>query len=433
MKTERTKNYLPRIQDKELEDLLADFGAVLIRGPKWCGKTTSAERLAESAIYLNDPDHLEEYEEIASQQISLFLEGENPHLIDEWQTFPSVWDAVRGKCDHSPDNGLFLLTGSISPKPGSTKHTGAMRISRLDMESMSLWESDESSGDVSFAALFSKKNGPIKGRAKLDKAGITAAIVRGGWPKAIAQPPRKLSHYGEQAFVSICETDIQEATGLGLSKDTTAAILASLARNITIPVTNETIIKDVNEHGQPLSEDTFYEYIKGLRRLFVLREVPAWNPNVRSATAIRSIPKKEFYDPSIACAALGLGVDALSYDFKTRGYFFESMAGRDLSVYASALGGSLSYYRDRYGLECDFVVHLPDGRYGLFECKTGSKHIEEGSAHLNKLLKLIKERRAMEKSVVLREPEVMVIITDGEFAYRREDGIVICPLSCLKP
>ena len=433
MKTERTKNYLPRVRDEELQDLLADFGAVLIRGPKWCGKTTSAERFASSAIYLNDPDHLEEYEEIAAQQVSLFLEGDKPHLIDEWQTFPKVWDAVRGRCDHSPDNGLFLLTGSISPKPGATKHTGAMRISRLDMETMSLWESGESSGEVSFRSLFDQPEKEIKGRAKLDKYGVTAAIVRGGWPKAVANPPKKLSHFGEQAFVSICETDIQEATGMALSKETTAAIVASLARNITIPVTNDTIIKDVVEHGQPLSEDTFYEYIKGLRRLFVLREVPAWNPNIRSATTMRSLPKKEFYDSSVACAALGLGADALNYDFKTRGFFFESMCGRDLAVYAGTMGGSLSYYRDRYGLECDFVIHLPDGRYGLFECKTGSNHIQEGIDHLNRLSKLIRERKEKETSVVLREPTVRVILTDGSFAYRNEDGIIVCPLSCLKP
>lgn len=190
MKTERTKNHLPRVSDEELQDLLADFGAVLIRGPKWCGKATSAERLASSVIYLNDPDHLEEYEGIASQQVSLFLEGEKPHLIDEWQTFPKVWDAVRGKCDHSPDNGLFLLTGSISPKPGATKHTGAMRISRLDMETMSLWESGESSGEVSFRSLFDFPSREVKGRAKFDKAGITSAIVRGGCPK-LSPPLRR--------------------------------------------------------------------------------------------------------------------------------------------------------------------------------------------------------------------------------------------------
>ena len=433
MITEKTKNYQKRIIDEKVEEQLDAFGAVLLRGPKWSGKTTTSEYYANSAIYLDDYDRQEEYEMINKSNVGAFLLGESPHLIDEWQTFPKTWDAVRRFCDRSPEKtSLFILTGSYSPKQGNTKHTGSMRISTLDMETMSLWESGESSGDVSFISLFDRHT-EIVGKAKLSREGVTKAIVRGGWPVAVLNEKKNPLVYGKQALRSICSTDLKEATGMDVDPNAVLALIKSLARNITIPVKNETLISDMAESGNPVAESTFYLYLNGLRRLFVLRDVPAWNPNIRSATSIRSLPKKEFYETSIACAALNLGVDALSKDYITRGYFFESMCGRDLSVYASKYDGALSYYRDRFKLECDFVIHLPDGRYGLFECKCGDGFIEEGATHLNELEKLIRKHRSENPNVHMEMPSCKVILTDGDLAFRRPDGVFVIPLSCLKP
>ena len=433
VKTEKTKDYRPRVLDERVSEQLDAFGAVLIRGPKWSGKTTTSEHFANSAIYLDDYDRQNEYEMIARSDVGAFLEGEKPHLIDEWQAYPATWDAVRRFCDHSPDKtSLFILTGSYSPKQGNTKHTGTMRISTIDMETMSLFESGESSGDVSFISLFDP-GAKISGRAKLSKSGITHAIVRGGWPVAVLNEKSNPLLYGKQALRGICSTDLKEATGMEVDPGTALALVRSLARNITIPVKNETIISDMAESGHPVAGSTFYLYMNGLKRLFVLREVPAWNPNVRSATSIRSLPKREFFEPSIACAALNLGEEALSKDYITRGYLFESLCGRDLSVYASKYDGELNYYRDRFKLECDFVIHLPDGRYGLFECKCGDGFIEAGAAHLNRLEALIQRHRNDNPNVRIGMPSCKVVLTDGNLAFRREDGVIILPLSCLRP
>ena len=259
-----------------------------------------------------------------------------------------------------------------------------MRISTIDMETMSLFESGESSGQISFISLFDEKT-KIQAISKLTKQGITKAIVRGGWPIAVIRNNENPLLYGKQALKSLCSTEMKEATGMNVDPNSVLTLVKSLARNITIPVKNKTIISDMSESGNHVTESTFYLYMNALKRLFVIREVPAWNPNIRSSTSIRSLPKKEFYETSIACAALNLGVDALSKDFITRGYLFESMCGRDLSAYASKYDGVLNYYRDRFKLECDFVIHLPDGRYGLFECKCGDGFIEEGASNLNKL------------------------------------------------
>lgn len=433
MITNKTKDYKKRVIDEKIQEQLGAFGAVHIRGPKWCGKTTTAEYFANSAIYLDDPDHAEEYDAISKNNINLFLEGDNPHLIDEWQTYVSTWDAVRRYCDKNGDKtSLFLLTGSFSPKQGATKHTGSMRISTIDMETMSLFESGESSGEISFISLFDKKT-IIQGVSKLNKEGVTKAIVRGGWPIAVIRNNENPLLYGKQALKSLCSTEMKEATGMNIDPYSVLTLVKSLARNITIPVKNETIIADMSESGNPISEASFYIYMNALKRLFVIREVPAWNPNIRSSTSIRSLPKKEFYETSIACAALNLGVDALSKDFITRGYLFESMCGRDLSAYTSKYDGVLNYYRDRFKLECDFVIHLPDGRYGLFECKCGDGFIEEGASNLNKLEGLIKQHLKDNPNVHMELPSCKVVLTDTQFAYRRDDGVIVLPLACLKP
>ncbi len=432
MKTNKTKEYRNRIIETKLQEQLDAFGAVLLRGPKWCGKTTTAEHFSHSAIYLDDVSNEEQFNLISKNDPNYFLEGENPRLIDEWQTYPAVWDAARRYIDRNPQkSSLFIFTGSFSPKEGKTKHTGSMRISTLDMETMSLSESGESSNQISFIDLFDTST-KINGISKLNRDGITNVIVRGGWPVAVIRKNKDNSIYGKQALDSLCSTEFNEAVGMNINPLAVRTLIKSLARNISTPVSNKTILSDIRDSGHPISDSTFYIYMGALSRLFVIREVPAWNPNIRSSTSIRSLPKKVFYETSLACAALNLGNESLAKDFKTRGVLFESLCGRDLSVYASKYGGTLNYYRDRFGLECDYVVFLPDGRYGLFECKCGSGFIEEGAKHLNKLEENIKNYIADNPNTIMQAPSCKVVLTDTEFAIKREDNVIVLPLACLK-
>ena len=420
--------YISRIQDAQLNKLLDNFCAVLIRGPKWCGKSTTARQLAKSELLLNNKKLRENYDQINANDPTVFLLGDKPRLIDEWQLYPAIWDEIVSYSNENNLRNQFILTGSRSPKEGVTNHSGTMRIARIDMTTMSLFESNESNGEVSLKELFDNPNYKCHSLAKLSKKEVTKTIVRGGFPSSIVEPPTNLSIYGEQYVSAICEHDIQEASGKKLSPITARAILRSLARNISEMVDNKTIIADVVAYGRPLSEPTFYEYYDALMKLFVIEEIPAWCPNIRSKTSIRSLPKKNFFDTSIPCAVLGIGDEALNIDFKTRGFFFESMCGRDLKVYASAINGELSYYRDRLGLECDYVIHLPDGRYGLFECKCGDKYINEGIEHLNSFVKLIKESNE-KNNTNIPLPSVRAIITDEGYAITRKDGIHIIPIS----
>jgi predicted AAA+ superfamily ATPase len=425
--------YFPRLADKELKNLLSSFSAVLIRGPKWCGKTTTAKRLCKSEIKFSLKTKKGSFDDIASNNPSLFLRGAKPRLIDEWQIYPEVWDLIRDEADEKGLQAQYVLTGSSMPKLGTTLHTGTMRIARMEMGTMSLYESGESDGSVSLSSLFSDSSTAIASESKLSKTKITEAMVRGGWPQAIATPLDDLALLGQQYFKAICETDIQEAVGIALSPNTCRALIRSLARNISTEAANETIIEDVVRSGNDLSKPTFYTYFDALKRLFLVNEIPAWCPSIRSVTSMRSLPKKEFCDPSIACAALGIGTKALDEDFKARGFFFECLAGRDLKAYAQPIHGEISYYRDRLGLECDYVIHLPDGRYGLFECKCGQKDIQKGIDNLNKFDELIKKANEGDPKHFFRLPDVKAIITDEGFAFRRkEDGIFLIPLSCLK-
>lgn len=425
------ENYIDRIIDKQINALLADFCAVLVRGPKWCGKSTSASQLARSSLMLDLKKLKKYFDGIDDNAPSLFLDGDKPRLIDEWQLYPSIWDEIVAYSNRTNLRNQFILTGSRTPKPNSTNHSGTMRIARLDMTTMTLFESGESNGKISLKDLFERPEEGIGAVTSTSKKEITTAIVRGGFPSSVITPPCNVSVYGEQYVEAVCEHDIQEAAGKKLSPQTALAIMRSLARNVSELVTNRTIINDVASYGPPLSEPTFYDYYDALRKLFVIEEVPAWSPMIRSKTVIRALPKKEFFDPSVACAALGVGEDQLNKDFETRGFMFECLCGRDLKVYAGAINGKVSYYRDRLGLECDYVVHLPDGRYGLFECKCGDRHIEEGAANLNKLVELIKASNENGKARIPL-PSVRAIVTDEGYAYRRKDGISIVPLACLK-
>ena len=426
------EKYLPRIIDSIIKNYLDDFTAVHIRGPKWCGKTYTSEYFSNSEIKLNTKNQREEFDRMYLANPKLFLNGEKPRLIDEWQLYPAIWDEVKNYADEAHLKNQFILTGSFSPKAGSTNHTGSMRIVKVDMTTMTLFESGDSTGEVSLKELFDNPGKQISVFLDKQKETINELIVKGGWPEGVVNPPRNILSYGKQALTSVCDTDIQEASGMNLSPTTARVLLRSLARTLSQNVDNTTIIADVNKSGHPLSESTFYDYYNALLRLFVIKEIPAWCPNIRSKTSIRSLPKKEFFDPSLACAALGIGPEGLSKDPKTRGFFFECLVGRDLEVYSKTIDGEISYYRDRLGLECDFVIHLPDGRYGLFEVKSSDELISDGIANLEKMVKLIKEYNVANPNNIMPLPTIRAIITDDQYGYLSNEGIYIIPIGCLK-
>ena len=426
------KNYIPRLVDKKISESLQDFTAVHIRGPKWCGKTTTAEHFAKSEIKLNTKKQREEFDRMYAANPSLFMEGEKPRLIDEWQLYPAIWDEIKNYADETHLKNQFLLTGSFSPKIGSTNHTGSMRIVKIDMTTMSLFESGDSTGEVSLKSLFDNPTQSIKIVLNQTKRDISKLIVRGGWPEGIINQPHNSLSFGRQALKDICETDIQEASGKELNPVTAKVLLRSLARTLSQNVDNRTIIQDINSSGHPLSESIFYDYYSALLRLFVVKEISAWCPNIRSKTAIRSLPKKEFFDPSLACAALDINEEGLERNFKTRGFFFECLVGRDLEVYSKSFDGDISYYRDRLGLECDFVIHLPDGRYGLFEVKTGDEHLRDGIDNLNKFVDLINNYNENNPQSKMKLPTVRAIITDDKYGYVDKSGIFIIPITALK-
>ena len=426
--------YLPRVLDQELDLRLRSVGATLIVGPKWCGKTTTAKQKAASVLEMQDPDLQEGYLKLADTKPSLLLQGGKPRLIDEWQLAPVLWDAVRVSVDRSERKGQYILTGSVVKDDSKTKHTGTGRISRLEMQTMSLWESMESTGHVSLSEMFRRPAEEIDGaRGKLSMEELLFAACRGGWPSSLQVKGDDAKLFIAEDYVTnVAEADISRIDGVRRDPKLAAALLKSYARNISSLATTATIRKDVLS-VQDVSVPTVDSYLNALRSLFVVSDIGAWCPAVRSATDMRSKPKRGFCDPSIAAAALGVKPDYFLKDFKTFGFLFESLVMRDLKVYSSSLGGKLSYYRDRYGLEADAVLHLKDGRYALFEIKLGASEIEEGAGHLLEIRQLIRKYNETEKQCPLAEPDLLAVITGGPVGYTRPDGVHILPISALKP
>ncbi len=428
-------NYLHRIADAYLEERLEAFGAVLIEGPKWCGKTTTAEQMSKSIIRMHDPDMQEEYAVTAASKPSLLLEGETPRLIDEWQDAPVLWDAVRLMVDKRQTPGQFILTGSNAVDKSRFRHSGMGRISRMKMLPMSLWESGESNGKISLMELFDNPQLDIDGiTSGMQLEDLIYAACRGGWPAFVGMKSDRAKLLIARNYVdTVCRDDISRIDGVKRDERITRAILRSYARNISTLAKNTSLLADVTASGEvSLSMSAFEDYVTTLKRLFVIDNIEAWCPAVRSKTAIRSGLKRAFTDPSIAVAALNLTPDALMTQLKTFGFIFEQMCARDLRAYTPDFGSHLSYYHDRYGLEADFVVHLADGRYALVECKLGSREIEEGAAYLLELRRLVQEYNRAERQVPLREPDLLFILTGGRMAYTRPDGVKIIPLACLK-
>jgi hypothetical protein len=427
--------YFSRTTDAMLQNLLEAFGAVLIEGPKWCGKTTTAEQTAQSVIKLQDPDMRDEYLATAMSKPSLLLQGATPQLIDEWQDAPVLWDAVRTMVDKRVIPGQFILTGSNSVDKSKIQHSGNSRIARMKMLPMSLWESHESSGEVSLKRLFDDPNYDIDGcRSNMTIEDLIFAACRGGWPATLfARSPKSQLLIARNYVRSVCSDDISRVDKKQRNEKLAMLILRSYARNISTLAKKTSMLADVVSSGEvECSIDTFSDYVDALERLFVIQDVEAWCPAIRSKTVIRSSPKRGFCDPSIAVALLGLTPESLSVQLKTFGFIFEQLCVRDMKAYTQSLYSSVSYYHDRYGLEADFVLHLEDGRYALIECKLGSNEIEDGAAHLLELRDLIRKHNLTEKQMPIREPDLLIIFTGGQMAYTRPDGVKIIPIGCLR-
>lgn len=418
--------YLKRIADRVLQDRLAASGAVLIEGPKWCGKTRTALENSKSHLFMQDPDKAISYLKAADTKPSLLLKGDTPRLLDEWQTAPVLWDAVRFMVDQRGKSGQFILTGSAVPKDNVVQHTGTGRISRLLMRPMSLYESMESNGSVSLKALFDGET-EIDNFSTLTIEQITFAIVRGGWPASIGKSEKIALRHAIDYVEAIINADVSRVDGIEKNPVRVRALLRSLSKNISTLATIRTIHDDIamGDAEESISEKTISQYLGALDRIFVTENLPAWNPALRSKTAIRTSPKRQFVDPSIAAAVLRLTPSGLLEDFNYFGFLFESLCDRDLRIYAEAIDGQVFHYRDASGLEADAVIALNDGRWAAVEVKLGSKEIEDAAVHLLEL----KNKVNTEK---MREPSFLMILTGSEIAYRREDGVYVVPLGCLK-
>lgn len=427
--------YLKRTADVVLEERLEAFGAILIEGPKWCGKTTTAEQYAKSVIKLQDPDMRDEYLATAEAKPSLLLKGATPRLIDEWQDAPVLWDTVRTMVDNRQEQGQFILTGSNTVDKSKILHSGNSRISKMQMIPMSLWESCESNGKISLKDLFDNPDSDIDGiESDMTVEHLIFCACRGGWPGTMnIKTDRARLLIARNYVKTVCSEDISRVDGVLRNDLLARMILRSYARNISTVAKKTSMIADVAASGETsCSEPTFDDYVTALRKLFVICDVEAWCPAIRSKTAIRSGLKRAFVDPSIAVAALGLTPEALMVQLNTFGFIFEQMCIRDLKAYTLDFETHLSYYRDRYNLEADWVLHLGDGRYALIECKLGSKEIEDGARHLVEIKNLIREHNKQEQQVPIREPDLMIVLTGGKMAYSRPDGVKIIPLGCLK-
>ncbi|MBR6075661.1 MAG: ATP-binding protein [Victivallales bacterium] len=420
--------YKKRIADTLLVRKLEGKGAVLVEGAKWCGKTTTAEQVAKSILYMSDSEKINQYLELADVNPKQLLQGETPRLLDEWQLAPKLWDAVRFEVDHRKELGQFILTGSAVPvETEDIHHTGTGRFARLKMRTMSLFESGESNGSVSLANLFNEQT-DIEGANDLSFERIAFLACRGGWPQAIEMRDAIALDQAFDYCDAVVNADISRVDKVARDPERTKRLLRAYARHQGAQVANTVIKADMAANDNTtVDDDTLYSYITALKKIFVIEDMPAWNPNLRSKTAIRTSDTRYFVDPSIAAASLGIGPEDLMNDLNTFGLLFETMCIRDLRVFADALNGQVYHYRDASGLECDAVVHLRNGFYGLIEIKLGGdKLISEGIETLNKLTDKIDTERMKKPSFK------MVLVGVGNYAYRRKDGVFIVPIGCLK-
>lgn len=420
--------YKPRITDILIERKLRGKGALLIEGPKWCGKTTTAEQFSKSILYMSKPEDVSSNLMMADINPSKLLEGETPRLIDEWQIAPKLWDAVRFEVDHRENYGHFILTGSaVPPKTDEIFHTGTGRFAWIKMRPMSLYESGESTGEVSLKEMFNQPQ-QLSATNKLNIDDLAFLICRGGWPEAVNMDKDVALDQAFDYYNAIVNTDISRVDDVKRDPERAKRLMKSYARNQGSQTAYTVIRDDIAANDSELiTDDTVYAYTNALRKIFVIEDMPAWNPNLRSKTAIRTSDTRYFIDSSIATASLGLGPEDLIKDLNTMGLFFETMCVRDLRVYAESIDGEVYHYRDKSGLECDTVIHLRNGSFGLIEIKLGGdKLIEEGAENLKTFSNKIDTNK-------MKAPSFLMVLTGtGNFAYRREDGVYVVPIGCLK-
>ena len=422
------KEYRARIVDDMLKDKLESKGAVVIEGPKWCGKTTTAMQVAGSILRMDEPSKRETNIQMSEIDPGRLLKGNVPRLIDEWQIAPKLWDAARYEVDTRGEEGQFILTGSAVPiESREITHSGTGRFTWLMMKPMSLFESGDSTGEVSLNQLFGNPS-VIDGMNNLSIEKLAFLICRGGWPHAVGMKEKPALLQAEDYYEAVIKSDINRADGVSKNPERVKRLMRSFARNQGTQISN-TMLRDdiISNDTESLNEDTIASYINALKNIFVVEDMPAWNPNLRSKTSIRTSDTRYYVDPSIAVAALGIGPKDLINDLNTMGLLFETLCVRDLRVYAESIGGNVLHYRDKSGLECDTVIHLKNGRYGLAEIKLGGqKFIEDAAENLKSLSNKIDTSKMPAPSFL------MIVIGIGEFAYKREDGIFIVPIGCLK-
>ncbi|MCL2341686.1 MAG: DUF4143 domain-containing protein [Firmicutes bacterium] len=426
------KEYIKRIIDDEIELQLQVTGAIVIKGPKWCGKTTSAKQYGKSILDLQNVKTLEENKRLAENDISLLLEGDKPRVIDEWQVIRPIWNAVRHDVDEKDDVGLYILTGSTTPVDDDTLHTGIGRMSFLEMKPMTLFESGESNGTISLQKIVDGTEKVRGQKSTIDYQRLAFLTCRGGWPTAINKKDDIAIQVVKTYVKGLVESDISKIDGRTRNPILARQILRAYGRHVSTIDSNQTIYEDVQANYGEITEQTIIDYMNVLKRLYVIDEIDSWNPNLRSKTSIRTSPKKGFTDPSIGIAAMEISPKELALDPKTFGFFFENLVNRDLSVYTNKIGGYVRHFRDRFGLECDHVLHFNNGKYGLVQTKLGTSQIDQGIEKLRELRVLIKSKNEEEGKIVTKEPDFYMVITGGETAYTTEDGIFIVPIGCLK-
>jgi len=418
-------DYFPRIADSKLSFALKAMGAVLIEGPKWCGKTRTAENIAKSVLYMQDPDKYEDNMLKAKTKPSLLLEGETPRLLDEWQEAPVLWNAVRFAIDKRQATGQFILTGSVVPTRTNDMHSGTGRISRMKMRTMSLYESGESSGDISLSDIFNGRTDMI-GKSRITLEQIAYVVTRGGWPAAINEKNEDVAiKKAYDYYEAVVNEDISKIDGIDKSPERVRSLMRSLSRNISSEAGTTTILSDLKANEESISQVTVDQYINALKKLFVVDDLPAWSPNLRSKTAIRTTAKRHFTDPSIAATSLRAKPKRLLSEFKTFGFLFESLCIRDLRVYADSNDGNVYHYRDKSGVEIDAIIQLNDGRWGAVEIKMGAGYIEESAKKLLSFKDNIDTSR-------MPEPSFLMVLTATETAFQLDNGVWVVPLCSLK-
>lgn len=418
------KTYISRLCDADLQFALQSSGAVLIEGAKWCGKTSTASNASRSVLFMQDPDNSGTYLAMADTSPSLLLKGETPRLIDEWQMAPVLWDAVRFEVDKRVETGQFILTGSAVPSDNMTAHTGTGRISRILMRPMSLFESSESNGAVSLRALFDG-NPEVGALSDLSIERIAFSLCRGGWPASVKLQGAPALRMARDYVEAVINFDVSRVDNVEKNPGRVRLLLQSLARNIATPASYQTIKADIEATDITISDKTISSYLNALRRIFVVEDLPAWSPSLRSKTAIRTSAKRHFVDPSIATAALRTNPEGILKDFQYFGLLFEALCTRDIRVYAETIDGDVFHYRDKSGLESDLIVRLRDGRWAAIEVKLGNKQIDVAAKNLLALENRIDEEKVGKASFLM-------VITGGQYAYRRKDNVLVVPIACLR-